>query len=159
MVARVSLSAVPSKNEPLYPAIAKRTTNRKPYKKTPLTIDQQATLVDAGENFGNNCRFILVEDDERRKKLAKLASMNEKIIFGNELLHSFFFGQINWTKEEDEKNSIGFYIKTLELPPPIETIFKIIKKWSVMRLLNKFGFSSFVAGANSSIYAYSSAIQ
>lgn len=158
LVAHVTLSPVQPKNESLYPAIAKRATNRKPYKKIPLTVDQKAALVDAGESFDSDCRFILVEEDEQRKKIAKLASRNEKIIFGNKSLHSFFFGHINWTKEEDDEKSIGFYIKTLELPPPVETAFKIIKKWSVMRILNKLGFSSFVAGANSSIYGASSAI-
>lgn len=158
LVAHVTLSPVQPKNESLYPAIAKRATNRKPYKKIPLTVDQKAALVDAGGDFGNNCRFILVGEDEQRKKLAKLASMNEKIIFGNKSLHSFFFSHINWTKEEDNAKSIGFYIKTLELPPPVEAMFKIMRKWGVMRLLNIAGFSNAVAAANSANYQASSAI-
>jgi hypothetical protein len=79
-------------------------------------------------------------------------------MLGNQELHGFFFSHLTWTKEEDTAKKLGFYIKTLELPPPIEGLFKIIRNWEVMKVLKKIGFPAFVGKGNAGIYASSGAI-
>ncbi len=141
----------------LAPFISKRVSNRKPYKKIPLTdIERQAiTSVEHGET---EARIHVTENPENIKKLAKLGSTNERVLFSNKGLHQFFFSHINWTKKEDDEKSIGFYIKTLEIPGPIVLAFKFFSKWRAMRLGQIVGAHHAVSVVNASIYASSSAM-
>jgi nitroreductase len=141
----------------LAPFISKRVSNRKPYKKIPLTdIERQAiTSVEHGES---EARIHMTENPENIKKLAKFGSTNERVLFSNKGLHQFFFSHINWTKKEDDKKSIGFYIKTLEIPGPIVLAFKFFSKWWAMRLGQVIGAHHAVSAVNASIYASSSAM-
>jgi hypothetical protein len=76
----------------------------------------------------------------------------------NESIHGFFFNHINWNKKEDDEKKIGFYIETLELPPPAKMMFSVIKNWSVAKILNKVGFNKLVGKQNAAINDSSSAI-
>lgn len=141
----------------LAPYIAKRITNRKKYKTTPLTDHERETLRRAATEGGDN-HFSLVEGREDIKILARVGSTNEEVMLANKALHQFFFSHVSWTKEEDDKKKVGFYIKTLELPPPAEFMFKRFKNWSTMRLFNVFRFNRVVAVQNGTTNATATAI-
>jgi len=109
-------------------AIANRVTNRKKYKSTPLTPVERDALVGsiAGSHYA---RLVLTEDKKEIEELTRAATTNEHIMLANTALHSYFFGHINWTRAEDERNKVGFYVKTLELPPPAAIGFKLMRVW------------------------------
>lgn len=142
------------KEEPLFKYIEKRCTNRKPYKKTPLTDLEIKRLKDAAMVI-EDTQLILVQEEEEKKILGDVGSINEKVMFRNKFLHKFFFSHINWTKEEEEKKRIGFYIEAMEIPTPIKKIFKLFRYWGLINILNKVGFADKVAKENA--YKYSSA--
>lgn len=147
LVARVSLIVdANAVSDPLSRYIKERITNRKPYARTPLTNAQRIALLNAGASA-------LVESPEFLKTLGRVGSTNEEVMLGNRALHDFFFSHVNWTSEEDSKKKIGFYIKTLELPPPAVPMFKIFQHWSVMRILAALGFASIVAKQNAAVNA------
>jgi nitroreductase len=132
--------------DPLAPVIKARVTNRKPYKTNPLSDKERKALFDASAQADGN--FAFVENRRDINRLSLVGSTNELVMLANQLLHKFFFSHVNWTKEEDEKKKIGFYIKTLELPPPAEAMFKVFRHWPVMRILGAIGFNRIVAKQN-----------
>ncbi|HEY4518745.1 MAG TPA: nitroreductase [Candidatus Paceibacterota bacterium] len=135
-VAKIKLIKQTSEDEPLYSYIARRATNRKIYQPTPLTDSEITTLRSSAGNI-NSKHILLTCDPIKIKKLAIAGSGNERVMFNNQFLHNFFFSHINWNKSEDDKKKIGFYIKTLELPPPAKILFPIFRRWPIMSWLNR----------------------
>lgn len=142
---------------PLLNSIKQRTTNRKKFYNKPLT-QLQSTELNSIKPIGK-AKFKLIEDPVKIKEIGTIGGINEKILFTNKLLHTFFFNHINWTKQEDEQKSFGFFIDTLELPPPAKLLFKpVIKNWKILKFLNKFGFSTMVSKENGKMYGQSPAV-
>ncbi len=155
-VATITLTPDPSTvPHPLASAIMKRGTNRKAYRTEPLTVRERDMLMAAA---GEDATATLVEERSGIKTLARVGSTNEEIMLANRALHQFFFSHVSWTKEQDDARKVGFYIKTLELPPPAQLLFKIFRHWSVMRLLAMLGFNRFVARQNAATNAAAAAI-
>lgn len=143
--------------DPLYEAMAERTTNRKLYDTSPLTAEQVAELKKAQSAIGAGTLFITT-DREDIATLASAASVNERLIFENEELHKFFFSHIRWDESENKKNPRGFYLKTLELSPQEQKGFRLFKYWPIVRLFKLFGLPKKVAAANCQKYAGSGAV-
>lgn len=157
LIGRIHLvGSTTPKNQELASVIPTRTTNRKAYKKTALTTEDAQALEAAFSPFtAEGLTMRRITDRKAIAALAEVGSTNERIMLGNEKLHGFFFSHLTWTKAEDEKQKVGFYIKTLELPPPAQFLFKVFKKWSVMKTLAKLGFTKVVGKQNADTYASS----
>lgn len=142
--------------DPLALYIEKRATNRKPYKKKPLASEHETELMDAirQSNFG---KLVFIEDLDSIRRFAKLVSLSDQLIFEEKSIHDAIFGSIRWTKEEEEQNR-GMYVKTLELPPPAEMLFKALRNWAFLSFMNKIGISKFIASQSAKNFASSSAI-
>ncbi|MBU6490732.1 nitroreductase family protein [Patescibacteria group bacterium] len=144
-------------SDPLASYITKRISNRKPYKKDQLTGEERKTLANAAAHGGYGM-FALAEAPEEVGRLGRVGSTNEEVMLANRSLHDFFFSHVSWTKEEDDEKKAGFYIKTLELPPPAKLMFKIFRNWPIMRVLGTIGFNRIVAKQNAATNASASAI-
>jgi hypothetical protein len=155
-VARLTLSkkTLPSE-EPLVSFIPQRKTNRKPYKKVALDPQNKTLLLDITKDFGFGNLHIL-EDQKAIAHLAKTLSLSDQLIFEDKAIHEAIFSSVRWTKEDEEARK-GLYIKTLELPPPAQILFKLLKNWSLLELLNKINISKFIASQSKKNYASSSA--
>src|SRR3989344_1768281 len=156
LIAKITLEKSMPKNEPLFPYIEKRVTNRKPYEVNPLTDEQRSALLSVSQEEG--ARFLLTEDREKIVELGRVGSTNEEVMLSNKKLHHFFFSHINWTEKEENEKQYGFYIKTLELPPPAQFMFKVLSKWNLMRIFKMFGFPKIVASQNAKVNAAASAV-
>lgn len=158
-VARIGFEKSNSKEDPLYHHIKTRCTNRKPYKKYfILTPEQKSEILASADEVGEG--VVKLTDDPREiGVLAKVGSMNERLVFENPHLHHFLFTHINWTEHEEMQKRLGFYIKTLELPPPAQLGFKLFRSWNVVNKLNRYiGLSKQIWKNNGKAYASSSAI-
>lgn len=155
LVAKIILEKSTPKDEPLFPYIEKRVTNRKPYEVKPLTSEQREALLSVSHE---SVKFMLTEDREKILQLGRVGSTNEQVMLSNKKLHSFFFSHINWTEKEELERRYGFYIKTLELPPPAQFMFKLFSKWGRMRIFKALGFPKVVATQNAKTNAAASAI-
>ncbi|MEK7643229.1 MAG: hypothetical protein AAB372_02170 [Patescibacteria group bacterium] len=143
--------------DPLASVISHRCTNRKPYKKEPLTATEKEAVVSAGRDF-KEISLTLVDDKNSIETIARIGGLNEQIMLSTPEIHDFFFSHVNWTKEEDDAKKTGFYIETLELPPPAKAMFKLFKHWSVMRVFSALGFPKVVAKQNAAVYASAGAV-
>jgi nitroreductase len=141
----------------LAPFVSKRISNRKSYEKEPLTNEERNKLLAAASETGYGS-LVLAEKKEDIKLLGRVGSTNEEVMLTNRSMHQFFFSHVSWTEEEDQKKKVGFYIKTLELPPPAVFMFKIFRHWSIMRVLSALGFNRIVAMQNGATNASAAAI-
>ncbi len=133
--------------------IEQRITNRKMYLGQlvePLKVDKLLQTSDS---------LKLVSEKSMINQLGQIASINERILFENQQMHSFFYNHINWTEEEDINKKIGFYLPTLEIPKNKQSGFKLFKHWLVCKTLNVLlGFSKILAKENSKVYGSASAM-
>lgn len=139
--------------DPLATFIGKRVTNRKRYEKHPLT-EPELEALRRSVPLPLSIRTHRPDIDA----LARIGALNEEIMLGNDGLHDFFFSHVNWTKEEDDAKKIGFYIKTLELPPPARLVFSLMRYPILMKALRAVGTPAVVGRQNAATYASSSAI-
>lgn len=142
--------------DPLASAIRNRISNRKPYAKAPLKSADRDALMKAVHDTDIELKF--VESEQEKLILGDVGAVNEHVMLTNRRLHSFFFSHINWTAEQDRSNSIGFYIKTLELPPPAVLMFKLLSHWPIARVLAVAGMHRMVRSQNAGTNASASAI-
>lgn len=157
LISRITFEESQSKDEPLFPFIKKRATNRKLYKNNQLlTQDQRQELMNSASNMGGELR--LIEDKDKMKIIGEAVSVNEIVALETKKLHNIFFGDIVWSEEDELEKKSGLFIKTLELPLPIQLLFRILKKWPVTNFLNKMGFARLAAKGNAGIYSSGSAL-
>lgn len=140
-------------NEPLYPAVSLRATNRKFYDQTPLTQNQKQEFLKTIAEIGERVTFKLIEEPDQLKVLGRAVSVNEIVMFENKKLHHLFVKELVWNEKELSKRADGLYVKTMELKPPQEKALRLFKFWPVMSLLNKVGVARAVAKDNAKNYA------
>ena len=150
LVATIILKPSSSQVESLYPHITERVTTRKPYQKIPLKPEHKSEILKIGN-------IALIEDQKQKEELAEAFALNELLLFENYHMHQSLFPHILWTQEENEK-MLGLYIKTFELPPPIQGAFKLFAHWPVAKFVKAIGFPKVVAMQNKKLYASASAI-
>jgi nitroreductase len=143
LVATVELEESAAGDEPLYPFITQRTTNRKLYKPLPLTDAQRQSLASSAKAVGAG-EVRLVESDGEKRAVAKVIGLNDRLVFENRHLHSFLFDHIRWSDEEAQQTRDGLDIKTLELAPPDALAFRLFKNYSLLQALNLFGVSKLI---------------
>jgi Nitroreductase family len=153
-VATVTISPENGANDSLVDAISLRTTNRKPYKNMPLAQEDKNVLINAVD--GKRGALRIIEDKSVIKRLAKILSLSDQLIFEDKTIHDAIFSSIRWTKEDEERKK-GLYIKTLELPSPARVLFKNLQRWGFLTAMNRIGISKFIASQSEKNYAASSA--
>lgn len=143
--------------DPLFPYIEKRVSNRNPYEDRLINQDQESRLLSAAKEV-EGTELKLISDEKKKTKLGKYLSVSDRLLFENRKLHDFLFSHIIWDEKESQEKKSGFYIKELALPPPIEKIFKLLRNWDKVEILNKFGFSKMAAKGNVKLYSKVSAL-
>lgn len=153
-VASIILNKAEVRDEPLYPFIKKRATNRKPYYPDPLTNEEKSSILELnGLGFG---KVALLEDQKAVRELADVLCINERLVFENYHLHKFFFEHMRWTEKEALEKRDGMYIKTMELPSPVILLFKLLfKRWRFVKFM---GISKFIAKQTKKMYLAAPAI-
>lgn len=152
LTARLIFTKTGAGKDQLSDYIKKRATNRKPYEKRPLKPEDKKELLEAAGSVGGG-ELKFVEDNESKIKIGKALSVTEQVALTTKELHFLFFKDMVWTEKEEREKKHGLYIKTLELPPPVEWFFRLIKHWKVIRVLNFLGFYKLAAAGNAKIYS------
>ena len=156
LVASLTFTPTDKEADYLYNFINKRHTNRKPYKDKSISKDQISAILNLKIDSFNG-KVILAAEREKVKALAKLLSINEKIVLQNKKLHKFLFSNISWGQKGSEIND-KMFIKTLEMNQLQQFVFKLCSSWNIMSFLDKFGLAKFISKENSKIYSNSGAI-
>ncbi len=136
----------------LFDAIVKRATNRRPYKKNPLTKEEKTGLFRDMSSDGA-IQYTFIENPEQIRQLGQAISANEIIMLENKKLHRAFFDELVWTQKEEEIKRTGLYLRTLELDPPQAKALSLFKYWPVMRFANILGMSRKIANENANVYS------
>jgi hypothetical protein len=137
--ASVTVRAATLEPDALFPSIARRCTNRKPYASAPIAADARDALARAIPPDGA-AEFRIIEDARQRRLVARAASLNDRLLFEIRTLHDRFFETIRWTNREAEITRDGLFIKTLELGP-LAAAFKALRSWNFVRATNVLGAS------------------
>ncbi len=133
--------------------ITKRRTNRRKFSSDKLSDDQIQSLRQVADSLKDKVRVIFTSDHEKKKKLGWVFSKNEKIMLENKAIHDAIFDKICWTEEEEKEKTSGLYLKTMDLAPPVEVVFKMLRHWSVADFFRKIKFTDFIAKQNSQLYS------
>jgi nitroreductase len=149
-VARIDLVQNNAERDPLADAILLRHTNRKNYEQTSLPDDLKAHIfAEASREHGVRA---VISEGNSMKKLGHAGSRAEVAILENHELHQLLFGNVVWTKEEEEAKHEGLFVDTLEFAPPQKFFFRLCGNWKIMSFLNKLGFAKFVSNDNAKKY-------
>jgi nitroreductase len=144
VTARLTLRPAEPCADPLFSAIARRCTNRKPYKTAPLEATATERLrASASRDSGADLR--LIEDRHDMRLLARAASLNDRLLFELRPLHDRFFESVRWTEREAEATRDGLYVRTLELGA-MAPGFKVMRSWPLVRAMNLVGASRLAPG-------------
>ena len=127
--------------------IKERCTNRRYYFDKGIETEKINSLISIVKNMNfGNLRFVTSKEDV--EEVGSASTLMEVIALRNELVHKLFFSGIVWTEEEHAEKKKGLYLKTLELPLPVQYLFRVIKNWNMMSLLNHVGLAEKAAQAN-----------
>ncbi|MBI2989910.1 MAG: hypothetical protein HYY51_01840 [Candidatus Magasanikbacteria bacterium] len=141
----------------LIQAIPKRASNRRAYHVKELSQYQKAEFEHCARLYSGLVLKIYTSLEER-SKIAKAASMVERVMLQSEALHRNFFERVVWTEDEERERRSGLYVKTLELAPPQEFVFRRLKSWKNAGFLAKLGLPAFIAKENARVYRTCSAM-
>lgn len=154
--ATVTLTEGEVEKSPLYGAIKKRATNRKPYEKKPLSKAEIIELNSLNGVYGN-AKVIIINEREGVEGIASAVSLNERLILESKVIRDFLFSIIRWTKEE-EQTKPGMNVMTLELAPPQRMAFRMFKNDTIASFAKKLGFPRAMQKEGVALYAASGAM-
>lgn len=152
--ARIVLSYEGDKGHELRNAIDARHTHRGPYD----TVIKKEVLRSVDVEPFEHTRLALITEPERIRAIADAAVAMEETALHTQKLHYLFFKSILWDSHHNEAGESGLYIKTTELPPPVQLLFRAIRHWPIMRVLRTVGLPKVAASQNARIYASSGAV-
>lgn len=152
--ARIVLSYGQIKGHDLFSAIADRHTHRGPYEVTLPKGHEDALRVGTEEH----CKIKIITDAKKIRTIADASVAMEEAALSTQKLHYHFFRSIIWKAHENERGDTGLFIKTTELPPPVQGLFRLIRHWGIMRLFHYLGLPAMAAKSNAEVYASSGAI-
>ena len=156
LVAKILLHRDSGINEdPLYPFLTLRSTNRKLYKKEKLSPEISAALLTIQHPYPG-VELQLIEHQDDIKSLGKAVSAIDKIMFENKKLHDSLFAHMTTSKKEMLTKQ-GLVLDAMEFNPAEKLLFSWLTNWRVVKLFNFFGFSSFVRFKNSKQYGSAAA--
>jgi nitroreductase len=138
LVARVTLAAGKAENEPLNAAIARRATNRRSYRGTPLAAVEQQALQRAIDAV-TGTRLHLAGERSKIATVAKIIRLNDRLVFSNRYLHAFLFDHVRWNEREAVATRDGLDLKTLELNLFDRVGFRLLRNWPLIEKLGKVG--------------------
>lgn len=137
-------------------AILRRTTNRKPFDRAPLTDNEKDELLRTKGELP--AKVILKDKPEELKELGEAMSVNEAVMLENQELHKLFFKEVVWNEAEEQKKGGGLLVKTLELGKPQRFMLGLCRHWPIMNLLNRLGMARTIAKDNGKVYGSAGAM-
>jgi len=155
LVARMYLERAPNGTHPLYNAIWKRSTNRRPYENKALNAEQTEKIQTISVP---GTKLVLVTDESRRQSLGRHIALFDRVLFEDRRMHSFFFSHVNWSDTQDEERGVGHSIKTFELTPPMKAGFSVFRHFPALKILNAIGLSAMIARKNAGVYSSGAAM-
>lgn len=157
VVGRISFTLQQPARSPLLAAVSERCVNRRPYRPDPLPTATREELLAAGAGVPG-VRAQLIEDVRRKLDLARLAALNDRVLFENRALHAGLQRWLRWTREEALRTRDGMPIESLELARAEWPGFRLLSTWPCARLLGLTGGTRLLPLRARRTYARSAAV-
>lgn len=151
--ARITFIESSASGHRLYDAIRARHTHRGPY-----GLPESPPVASLKHIHEPHCTVEVVTDEHAIRAIAQSVSVMEEVALATRKLHRLFFDSILWDAKANSTGAPGLFIKTTELPKPIQVLFRLIRYWPVQRFFNALGLPKAAAGANAAVYERSAAI-
>jgi len=133
-----SINKTPENNaNSLSSEIPKRCTDRRFPFKGPISKENKELLDAAAQ--AHECKTVWFDDKKLIKKALPVIQQAESIRFRSETLHQELFSTVKFGQEDSQE---GMHISVLAIEKPAQPFFKLMKKWSFMKMLNKIGGAS-----------------
>lgn len=127
-----------NKSDYLVNYIDKRCTDRNIYPSEPIDSEILEDLkVTCSSISGAKLHFLTDKNDI--KKYGNILGRSDKTLLTTKETHSEFMNEIRWNQEEVERTRTGVDLDTIDLTAAEVAGFKMIKNWSVVKYLNKWG--------------------
>jgi nitroreductase len=123
----------------LHAFISERVTNRRLYRRNPLSATENANL-HATVRDPDSHLYLLSERSDL-KKLSQLMFQADRVRFEHQPFHEEFHKALRYNANEAQQARDGLDVNTLELPPLAGPLLRWLRPWKRMRLANRFGMS------------------
>ncbi|MEK7460250.1 MAG: nitroreductase family protein [Patescibacteria group bacterium] len=157
LVAILDLQEANISIDPEFECIKSRCVNRRPYDSREIGKELLESIKASIKKEFDFQGLSFITDRGSIKEVGVAATVMERIALRNPVIHKLFFSGIIWTDKEHRQKKKGLYIKTLELPLPVQYLFRLFKHWPVMSFLGRIGFPEKAANGNAEINAKSAA--
>ena len=135
LVARIQFQSTSNDPDPLRAAIPLRHTNRRFFKGPAASPETLRSIQEEARRI-SGCDIDWLDTTEQRSKALQLIRRAEGERFRNKVLHAELFENIRfsvgWHQTCDEALPPG----ALEIEPPLRFLFRTLRHWPVMRILN-----------------------
>jgi len=118
--------------------IDQRSTDRNIYPSLPIDSESLDSLKRACSSI-SGAKLHLLTGEENIKKYGSILGKSDKMLLTTKETHAEFMKEIRWSEEEVNETKTGVDIETIDLTATEAAGFKVIKNWSVVKHLNKWG--------------------
>ncbi len=118
--------------------LGERCTDRNIYASENIEEDVIKSLRDACSSI-SGATLQLISNEKDVKKYGDLLGRSDKLLLTTKKTHAEFMNEIRWSSEEVQNTRSGVDIETIDLTATEVAGFKVIKNWSVVKYLNKWG--------------------
>lgn len=143
--------------EPLATAIEARCANRRPYASTALPREARAALL-ASADQAPGIRLDLIEERASLARLARLASLNDRVLFENEELRSGLYQWLRWTTAHALQSGDGLPVGSLELSAYEQPGFRLLGTRAMASVCRSLRLTALLPLKAQRIYQHSAAI-
>lgn len=141
-VATLRFEKVPQSGHPHSIVLDRRVTNRKFYslkrKINPSVYEKLEGVASKEKGFR---LFWLKKEDHRYSNLCRLIGAADQLRYENKKIHLEFIETIRFSDREAQKTRDGLNIKTFEAGPFGALLFRLVRSWNYLSILNYFGMS------------------
>lgn len=137
-----------------YTATQTRTTNRHLYQTTPLSD----ALIQSFHELTEPLTLSLFTDEDTRLALTSHLSTIDGLALSERVVHQSLFPHIRWNAREERQYRDGLYLATMELPKPVQLLFRAFRYWPIARRIGRTGMPDVIARQNAQQYATAAAI-
>ncbi|OAI21133.1 hypothetical protein A1359_19885 [Methylomonas lenta] len=142
-VASFEFESASAVDDPLYPAIFTRETNRFHFQDVQLPAEDAQQIIDSIKQV-EGVKGYFVHDVKTVKTLAKVIMVNDRVVFEHKEIHSFLFDKIRWNQKQIEETQDGMPVGTLGLNPIEKLFFPLMRFWWFVDLANYVGLSRII---------------
>lgn len=126
-------------SDPLFPFLEQRRTNRRLFSRRPVPEKAIERLSREARSAAPAVQVDWISERTKIRRLAGLVAAGDRARFERREFHAELYRQLRFTPDEVEQTRDGLDVRLLALPPAGVLALRMIRPWSVMRLLNGCG--------------------